>query len=266
MKKMIYIFAIIAALGLIWSFLIEPHRLRVKTLNLELEGSEDLKIVQLSDFHSKGFGHNEKKILTELEEIEPDYIFITGDFVDSTTRDLKDCQRFWEALVDRYPGKVFGVLGNHEYWHSQSERVLSLLKESGIKVLNNETRTLEFNGNAIELMGVGDPYSGHDDVERIFSRSNPETRTKILLAHSPEIFRKVKDRNLNLVLTGHTHGGQVDIPLLVRLVLPLKYDKKYKQGLFKESGTYLYVNRGVGTTILPARFNAPPEITLIRFE
>jgi hypothetical protein len=84
-----------------------------------------------------------------------------------------------------------------------------------------------------------------------------------MLAHSPEIFRRIKSQNIDLVLTGHTHGGQVNIPFITNFFLPVKYGRKYKSGLFKEDSTYLYVNRGVGTTLLPFRFNAPPEITLI---
>ncbi len=87
---------------------------------------------------------------------------------------------------------------------------------------------------------------------------------KILLAHSPEIFRKVKGRDIDLVLVGHTHGGQINIPFITNLFLPLKYDKKYKNGLFRVNSTYLYVNRGTGTTFLPIRFNSFPEIALIK--
>jgi len=89
---------------------------------------------------------------------------------------------------------------------------------------------------------------------------------KILLAHSPEIFRKVKNKKIDLVLVGHTHGCQINIPFLCDFIVPLKYDKQYKRGLFKENGVYMYVNKGIGETFLPVRFNSPPEITLIELK
>lgn len=251
--KMFYFGLILLILVGIYSF-VEPHFLGVEKVEIETEKIEDLKIAHLTDFHSRHFGKIEKRVLAKLKEIEPDYIFITGDFVDARTHDLESCQDFWTALAEQYPDRVYGVTGNHEYRHPENDEITSRLRESGIKLLNNESVELE----GFVLAGVESPHLKHDDVERVFDR-----KVDILLAHSPEIFRKVKDKKVDLVLTGHTHGGQVNIPLLRRLVLPLRYGKKYREGLFHEEGTYMYVNRGIGTTVLPIRFNAPPVIGLI---
>lgn len=280
---MIFLFLIVLIISIgLWAFFVEPNMIKVERVSIELEGKnlartktlarglplspENLKIVQLSDLHSKNFGRKEKKLLGVLKDIEPDFIFITGDIVDWTTKDLASCQKFWQKLSQNYQGRVFGVLGNHEHLNPRFKDLLPLFKESGIEILNNRAKKITIDGDSFYLIGVDDPHLGYDDIEKAMAGMEEKETLKILLAHSPEIFRKVKDKDIDLVLTGHTHGGQVNIPVLVDFILPLKYDKKYKRGLFKDGKTYLYVNQGIGTTVLPFRFNAFPEVTLIQFK
>lgn len=259
--KMYYFILILL---LIWGayFFVEPYLMGVEKVNVDLEEDlEGLKIVHLTDLHSRRFGPKEKKLLSKLKELDPDYVFVTGDFIDTRTRNLKSCQEFWEALVEQHPDKVFGVLGNHEHQHSKTEEIISRLERSGIRILNNESLELAFEGSSFVLAGTKDPHTRQADLAKATGGERPD----VLLAHSPEIFKEAKGK-VDLVLTGHTHGGQVNIPLLRWLVLPLRYGKKYREGLFEEQGSSLYVSKGIGTTILPIRFNAPPEITLIEFK
>lgn len=269
---MLFLFLIsLLILAGVWAFFVEPYMIKVEKLTLLLEKEnlppsfKNLKFVHLTDLHSKNFGKKEKKVLNILDQLKPDFIFITGDIVDWTTRNFKSCQRFWHELTKNYQGRVFAVFGNHEHLNPRFKELLPLLRESGIEVLNNQAKEITIKEVSFYLIGVDDPHFGYDDIEKAMQGVGNEG-VKILLAHSPEIFRKVKGKNINVVLTGHTHAGQVNIPLLVDLILPLKYDRKYKKGLFKEKNTYLYVNRGIGTTILPVRFNSLPEITLINFK
>lgn len=253
---------------------IERLSIEIKNLSSSFRG---VKIAHFSDLHSKNFGEKENKILEILQSLNPDFIFITGDFINETTKDIESCQNFWKKLSSNYPQKVFGVLGNHDHYHPQFKIIKNLLKESGIKILNNESIILRRDedffypvrkpsiSNGVYLIGVDDPHEGYDDVEKAMAGIETDA-SKILLAHSPEIFRKVKGKGVDLVLVGHTHGGQINIPFITNLLLPLKHDKKYKSGLFKENSTFFYVNRGIGTTLLPIRFNAPPEITLIELK
>jgi len=253
----------------IWSFFVEPKIIKIEEVSIEIKNLpssfKEIKIVHLSDFHSKNFGEREKKVLENLKQLNPDFIFITGDFVEWTTRDLNSCQYFWKELSKNYPKRIFGVLGNHEHRHPKFKIIKNLLAESGIEILDNKTKKIKKNEDFIYLIGVDDPHEGYDNIEKAMEGIKNEN-PKILLAHSPEIFRKVKDKNIDLILVGHTHGGQINIPFIINFFLPLKYDKKYKSGLFKENSTYLYVNRGIGTTVLPIRLNAPPEITLIELK
>lgn len=267
---------------------IERLSIEIKNLTPSFRG---VKIAHLSDLHSKNFGKKENKVLEILQSLNPDFIFITGDFINETTKDLESCQNFWKKLSENYSKKIFGVLGNHDHYHQQFKIIKNLLKESGIEILKNEAVILRRNedfiyphtkrgqgaksakvdevnpryGVGVYLIGVDDPHEGYDDVEKAMAGIEADA-SKILIAHSPEIFRKVKGKGVDLVLVGHTHGGQINIPFITNLLLPLKYDKKYKSGLFKENSTFLYVNRGIGTTLLPIRFNAPPEIALIELK
>lgn len=253
----------------VWGFLIEPNLIRVERVSIKAENApdflKDLKILQISDIHLKEFGFREEKVLKIIENIKPDLIFITGDIVDWTTRYLSGLEKFSKDLSVGYQNKIFAVFGNHEHRNNKFKIIEDILKENGIKVLTNESQKLEINGSYFYLIGVDDPHSGYDNINKALIEVE-ENSFKILLAHSPEIFRKTKDKKINLVLAGHTHGCQVGMPFLCDLFLPLKYDKKYKKGLFKENSTYLYVNRGIGETFFPFRLNALPEITIINFE
>jgi len=253
----------------IWGAFIEARRIKTGEVYLEIKNLplsfKGFKILHLSDFHSSKFGQKENKVLETLNKLKPDLILITGDVIGRRTKDLKSCQKFWKELARNYEGRIFGVYGNHDHRNKKFEELDNLFKESKIDFLNNESRKIEKDGESIYLIGVDDPHLGYDNIEKAIKgaeNSNP----KILLAHSPEIFRKVRGKGINLVLAGHTHGGQINLPIFSNLILPLKYDKKYKNGLFKENSIYLYVNRGVGEAFLPIRINAPPEITLIELQ
>jgi len=118
----------------------------------------------------------------------------------------------------------------------------------------------------IYLVGVDDPDTSYDNLSYAIKNIEEKDIPKILLAHSPEIIEDIAGQNIDLILAGHTHGGQIKIPFVRPFWVPTKYHGKYANGLFKINNSYLYVNRGVGTTFLPIRFNCPPEITLIELK
>ena len=266
---MIWFLIFFLILAGIWGVFVEPRQIRVEKFSLKIKNLppsfKNLKILHLSDFHSKKFGQKEKKVLEILNQLNPDFIFITGDIVDWTTRDFEGSQKFWKELSKNYESRIFGVYGNHDHRNKNFRDLNIFLKESKIEILNNESRKIERGKDYIYLIGVADPHLGYDDIEKAM-KGIEGNAPKILLAHSPEIFRKINEKDIDLVLVGHTHGGQINIPIFADLILPLKYDKKYKSGLFKENSIYLYVNRGTGETILPIRINAFPEVTLIELK
>jgi hypothetical protein len=253
----------------IWGVFIEPNHIKVEKLSLEIKdlptSFKNSKILHLSDFHFKKFGRKEKKVLKILNRLNPDFIFITGDIIDVSTKNFESCYKFLEELSKNYEAKIFAVYGNHDHQNKNFNLFNDFLAKSRIQVLNNQAQRIDKDGDFIYLIGLDDPHLEYDDIERAMKEIESNT-SKILIAHSPEIFRKIREKDIDLVLVGHTHGGQINIPPLPYFTLPLKHDKKYKSGLFKEDSTYLYINLGIGETLLPIRINAMPEATLIELK
>lgn len=257
---------------LVWySFVFEPNNIQVEEVSIKIENLPEsfnnTKIVHLTDFHSYGFGKREKRVLEILEDIDPDFVFITGDFIDHRTKDISSCQGFWSELGNRYQGRVYSVLGNHEYWidHIDASSIKKLLEESGIVVLSNANEKIFQGDEYIYLLGVDDPHTGNDDLKKS-AINTYENIPKILLAHSPDIvndLESLEKENINLILAGHTHGGQIVIPFMKPYWTPTKNRGKYASGLFEINGINLYVNRGIGMAAYPIRFNCSPEITVI---
>lgn len=261
------ILVILIVLFCFWGFLIEPNIIKVERLTIRIKNLpnsfNNLKIVHLTDTHLTNFGKKEKKVINIVSRLKPDLIVITGDIIDERTRDLKPCRLFFEGLSKNYQGKIFAVYGNHDHLTKKFEGLGNVLKENGVCVLDNESRKLCKGKDFIYLIGVDDPYLGYDDIDKA-TNGLEKNRIKILLAHSPDIHKGAKDKNISLILVGHAHGCQVNIPFLCNLFLPLRYSKKYKMGLFKSGSTYMYVNRGIGEVIAPVRINSFPEIGLIK--
>lgn len=270
-KKIIHLILLLGILILGYYMIIfKPNNLQIERQVLVIENLPKsfnrMKIVHLTDLHSYWFGPREKRVLEILEKLKPDFVFITGDFIDSTTklitdRDLSSVKIFWQKLGEKYENRIFAVLGNHDPGFLKN-----LLEENYINVLDNENKKIFINGDFIYLVGVDDPRTGRDDLLKAM-KGIQKNRPKILLAHSPDIITKAVEKRINLVLVGDTHGGQVNIPVInpiLEYLKPLtKYGRKYTKGLFKIEETYLYVNSGVGTSVFPIRFNCPPEIVLI---
>lgn len=250
----------------IWARFVEPNTLKVEEVNLFIEGFPEKGIVavQISDVHMRGFQEIERKALEEVERVKPDFVFVTGDVLDWKTRDLEKALSFFEKL-GKDERRVFFVFGNHEHENPLFSQFEVAIRGSEVELLKNEAREIVVAGDSFFLLGVDDPRLGFDDIEKTFE-GVPGDKAKILLAHSPEIFRKVEGREVDLVLAGHTHGCQMNLPVLCQWTIPLKYDKEFNQGLFKKKGTYLYVNRGLGESFLPLRLNSFPELTVLRIK
>jgi len=258
---------LILTLLLIYRFcILNPSNIQISKKEIYFsnlpEFLEGMKILHLSDLHSWWFGKREKKVLKFAESLNPDFIFITGDFVDFQTflfdKDLNTLKNFWKELSRKFPQRVFGVLGNHDDLF-----VLKALEESKIEILLNTSKEIPFKGGHFYLIGVDDPWSGKDNLPGAMSQVGKEDSFKVLLSHSPDIIQEAAKEKINLVLSGHLHGGQITFPFFGPLWVPSRYGSKYLKGLFKKNSTYLYVSSGVGTSILPFRINSLPEISLI---
>ncbi|MCP4911862.1 MAG: metallophosphoesterase [Oligoflexia bacterium] len=246
---------LIVSLLLYYSFIFSPRDLEINHYNRSYNNKKNqIKIAQISDLHITSFGVIEKKVLRALEQEKPDLVVITGDI--SSSRGNIDS---YELFLSRIKSKLgtFFVNGNWEYWEP-IEGLEELLKRNHIVYLNNKIQKVDSN-----LFIVGfDDIEGEPDtsiIERLSSNS-----LNIGLFHSPTFFNQIP-KNIQLSLAGHSHGGQIKIPFLGPLWFPAGVDN-YIEGWYKRENIELYVNRGIGNSILPIRFNCRPELTIFNIE
>ena len=265
-----------AALAL-YSGEIERHWVEVTPLEIRLRslppGLEGMKIVQLSDIHLDEFTEPFllRHAIEEVNRIAPDVVLLTGDFVtyQITPRrlSLKSAWQCAEILSELKCPQRYAVLGNHDLW-LDGEEVTRALVSHGIPVLINTHLPLERNGARAWLAGVDDPVCGRPDPGKAIPMSirNVADQPVILMCHAPDyaddLLAQAAGPSVGLMLSGHTHGGQVRLPFAGALDLP-PGGRKYVKGLFRLGSMQLYVNRGIGTVGVPFRFDCPPEITAI---
>lgn len=256
------IFLLLACFALtiaIYAYKIEPFNIEVTRHQVAAPLQSPVKIAHLSDLHTHGLGKLEQKMLAILEQEKPDLIVLTGDLIS----DGNDFQRCFEVLKQLYaPMGVWVVLGNHENWASKRMiEVYGSFKDyyeaAGVTLLLNSNRKLR---EDIWLVGLDDAMAGSPDVARGFA-GVPVNAYKIALYHSPAAFDEVAGK-CDLALAGHSHGGQVRLPFMKPLWLPDKCGH-YDEGWFERNGSKMYVSRGLGTSLLPIRFNCRPEISII---
>ncbi len=230
------------------------------------------RIAQISDLHNAEFGENNAELLKLLSESKPDIIVITGDLIDALRTDVGTALCFAQESVKIAP--TYYVTGNHEAFSSQYDTLKAGLEAAGIIVLEDETVSLEREGETIALLGLIDPdftVNGDmfDEVSAMVGTKlgklvDDENRYTILLSHRPELFETYVDAGIDLVISGHAHGGQFRLPFIGGLVAPNQgLFPKYDAGLYTDGRTDMVVSRGIGNSIIPLRFNNRPEIVLV---
>ncbi|HEX4949508.1 MAG TPA: metallophosphoesterase [Blastocatellia bacterium] len=254
----------------LWGLWIEPDQLTVKTTPLAIPnwptGFAPLKVVALSDLHV-GAPHitldKLRTVVQRTNEQKPDLIVLLGDYVIQGIIGGRFTEPgvFVEVLKDlQAPLGVYAVLGNHDWWYNDQE-VTRAFERVGIRMLTNEAVQLERNGSTLWLAGLGDLFSHKDDLEKTM-RSVTTADPILAITHTPDIFLQLPPQFI-LTLAGHTHGGQVNLPLLGRRVVPSDYGEKYAIGFVAEGEKRLFVTPGIGTSIFPVRFRVPPEISAL---
>ena len=229
------------------------------------------RIAQVSDLHNAEFGEGNSKLLELLSQTEPDIIVLTGDLIDSRQTDIKIALAFARKAMKIAP--VYFVSGNHEARVSEYEGLKMGLAEAGVIVLENQKVEITRDGEAITLMGIDDPSFQESylfgDAEGVTKQAIESLQREsdgytILLSHRPELFDLYVETEMDLVFSGHAHGGQFRLPFIGGLVAPNQgFFPKYDAGLFSEENTTMIVSRGVGNSIVPLRFNNRPEIIVV---
>lgn len=244
---------------------VEEHTLHLRRLPDAFRG---MRIVQISDFHYAQYteGWFLREVVQHVNRLKPDLVLMTGDFISfgplsyaHARRDVPECA----AILSEIECPLrYASLGNHDCTIG-AEYVTHPLSEHDIPVLVNQAVALERDGQRLWLAGLGSACCRDaDPAAAIPSAALTGKEPVIVLAHEPDILPEVSRYNADLMLSGHTHGGQVRLPFLPPFVLP-PYGQNYVEGLFRHGPTQLYVNRGIGAVGVPFRLNCPPEITLL---
>lgn len=258
----------IVALGLalgIYAFAIEPGRLQVVTTPIELESwpGPDLRIAVLADLHV-GAPHIDLErlddVVAETNASEPDIVVIVGDLVIhgvafGTFVEPEPIAAGLAKLRARHG--VYAVLGNHDWWYD-GERVTAALVAAGITVLEDQAVRTDA---GVWIAGVGDKWTRPANVDAALAAVTDDSPV-VVITHNPDVFPSIGAR-ASLTIAGHTHGGQVDVPLFGPPIVPSDFGQRYAQGLVIEDGRRMFVSAGIGTSILPVRFRVVPRIDVL---
>ena len=235
------------------------------------EAFTGFRIAQVSDLHNAEFGEGNEKLIELLSQTDPDMIVITGDLIDSRHTDIEIALEFARQAIKLAP--IYYVSGNHEARMREYEDLKMGLVEVGVIVLEDQKVQITREGDSISILGIDDPSFQEDylfgDAASVTSSALSELQNEsdgytVLLAHRPELFETYGDAGVDLVFSGHAHGGQFRLPFIGGLVAPNQgFFPEYDAGLFSEGSTNMIVSRGVGNSIIPIRFNSRPEIILV---
>lgn len=238
------------------------------------EAFDGYRIAHISDLHNAEMGNKNENLILMLKEAQPDIIAITGDIIDSRNTNIEIALQFTEEAIKIAP--CYYVTGNHEARIFEYDELKKGLTELGVVVLEDEYLEIKQFGETFTLLGVNDP---NFQIDYLFGDSASVMRNKlqeltdekdtytVLLSHRPELFDVYTENKVDLVLSGHAHGGQFRFPFVGGLVAPNQgLFPKYDAGLYTDENTSMIVSRGIGNSILPFRFNNRPEVILIELK
>lgn len=267
------------ALGLIvYAWAVEPYRIRISTLDIGIPHLSDsldgFTICHLSDLHIGRFGRLERKLARMLSTVDADLCLITGDLL-SAPGGVEPLAQVLAGLRPKHG--IFAVLGNseHDPWMPGAS-VADDLAKHGIRVLINECTYLSLDGTGLSIAGVDDPFLGLDDPGRALAGCRSGS-VRILLAHSPDVLANLGAHAPDVILAGHTHGGQICIPFLGALWTHCRYDLKISAGYYGPhrlsriagghlAHTQMYISSGLGGSGVRARFLCRPEVAILRLK
>jgi hypothetical protein len=224
---------------------------------------ENLRLVQISDVHLSAF-YSEKdlaRVIDEANSLRADLAIMTGDLITTKYDPLEAGIRQLARLKSN--SGIWGCLGNHEHFAGVEALATELGAKLGVNFLRTQAKTLKFGRNSINLVGV-DYQSMHASYLPGVEELVESDQFNVLLSHNPDVFPVATDRGFDLVLAGHTHGGQINVEIFDKNVNIAEFVTPYTKGLYKRANSSIYVNSGIGTIGMPIRLGDPPEITLIK--
>jgi len=265
-KRILALVIVVAVL--LGYMLVEPYLLRTRRYeytSADVPPSFDgLTVVLVADIHHGPFFSRPRvsNLVERINDLQPDLVLLGGDYVHRSPDYIEPV--FSELAKIRAPLGVFGVLGNHDHWEG-AELVRRSAQDAGIRLLDNDALWIERGDSRIKLGGVGDLYAGRQDLAPTVGDVE-DGDLVMLLSHNPDYTEQLGDQPVDLVFSGHTHGGQVTLFGLWAPVVPSRYGQKYRSGRIHQGKTTVFVTNGVGTITPPIRFFAPPDITVVTLE
>ncbi len=238
------------------SIIVETHEIKLSRLPKKLDG---FRIVQLTDLHHSPFT-DAKQIMNAINlanSLDADIVALTGDYVSHEAEYVAPIAEMMAKVKSKFG--TFAILGNHDHW-TDGEFMTKCLRDEGIRVLINEGFRFEANDEKFWLCGVDDAMASVSDLKSSV-KGSLDDEFKLLLSHNPSIISRAARRKIDLVLSGHTHGGQVKIRQQSENSLFPEYRRI--SGLHRRYDTQIYVSRGIGTVVLPVRYQCPPEVSLL---
>lgn len=246
--------------------------IEIKELPHEYEG---FRIVHLSDIHNKMFGNRHKYLANIIENEKSDIIVITGDLIDRRRYNKTNAIILIEKLIDIAP--VYYVTGNHEWWSGKYGELRKDLESLGVNILSDDKIEIINENKVLNIIGIDDPakyykeYYKPNDAYNIINEkidtlleNIKEEQVTILLSHRPELFELYKDKDIDLILCGHAHGGQIRLPFIGGIISPNQgFFPKYDGGRYNYKQVNMIVNRGLGNSIVPMRIFNRPEVGVI---
>ena len=234
---------------------------------------DGFKVVQISDFHNTKSKKLTNDLVEEIENSKPDIIVLTGDLIDSYKLNINTAISFVKKITSIAP--VYYVTGNHEARIESYEEFKDKLEENKVIILDGKLEIIKKENSEIDLIGIDDPsfnFNTYRDDSTIIQDSlipiqYDKNKFSILLSHRPELIETYAKNNFDLVLSGHTHGGQIRIPFIGGLIAPNQgLFPKYTSGVYEIDDTKMIVSRGIGNSILPFRVNNRPELVVIELK
>lgn len=227
------------------------------------EDFDEFRVVQVSDFHNAKFGKNNMILVEKIMKLKPDIIVITGDLIDSNDTDIPVAIELSKQLVQIAP--TYYVTGNHENWLAQDDKqeLLEKLVNSGVVNLKNEALDLKKNDSSICLIGLNDENLSDETLAKI-TKNLDQDSYKILLAHEPQHFERYAKSSVDLILSGHAHGGQFRFPIVGGLYAPDQgFQPKYSKGLYREGSSSMIVSAGLGNSVIKVRLLNHPDLVCV---
>ncbi len=257
----------IAALG--YGTFIERFDFQVREVDVPMPGLPDdlngLRLLQLSDIHLSPFLSEKDfaRVIDAANGLHPHLAAVTGDFISQRGDPLDACIRQVARL--KADAGILGCLGNHEHYAEAEDYATVAAARMGIPILRSQALPLRFGSATLNVAGVDyQPFFNKTHYLRGAGRLVIPGATNLLLSHSPDVFPVAAQQGYNLMLSGHTHGGQVSVEILDQTINPIRFITPYIYGLYRQGSATAYVTRGIGTIGIPARIGAPPEISLLR--